>query len=363
MEKLQQKWESTDCSIYELEKQGSARLWRYIATTPETRAICNDPHILGVDFTASLEKACAKVLRGFAEFSPITLEEKFSSVLNVLRGGLNFGIREALASAYDWNCHSTIFISTQRLVPGSNGGEFLVTETPYQKILLPPECSIVFGDVVATGTTLSYAMERVLDLFAEQKSKLQSILFFTIGGSRAAEALLDLEARCLELNPAYEGAVVVYLEGVFKVASPSTKLSVMLTGTDLLRREATLAPEFLASQYSNPAYPVERCAVYDAASRAYCITEYLEDVRSYWEETLRLAHEGMSYADLVKERFPEFNLSHFGYIDLVQICEKELARFQDASSLEISHTGTHVKPEARFIKLVDIVGDSLSREN
>jgi len=73
------------------------------------------------------------------------------------------------------------------------------------------------------------------------------------------------------------------LEGCFDVPTPESRLTIRFTGTDLLRGgESVIAPDFLESQYENPAYPIERCTIYDAGSRAFWVREYAEDVRSYW---------------------------------------------------------------------------------
>ena len=71
---------------------GSARLYAirerigkvdaYIATSPGTRAICNDPRVYGLDYTARLQAACADVLRAF----PDLFQEREAVVVNILRG-------------------------------------------------------------------------------------------------------------------------------------------------------------------------------------------------------------------------------------------------------------------------------------
>ena len=99
---------------------GSARLYRmeapgtaveaFVATAPGTRAISNDPAVAGVDYTTRLRAVCADALRALAPDVP----ESDAVVVNILRGGLNFGLREALADAFGWNAHTTCFMSAQR---------------------------------------------------------------------------------------------------------------------------------------------------------------------------------------------------------------------------------------------------------
>lgn len=91
---------SGDTKIYRCAGDGS--LERLIATTPETRSICNDPRIAGIAYTDALKQACTSVLKSCS----FGLTEESTVVVNVLRGGLNFGLREALARAYGWNSHT-----------------------------------------------------------------------------------------------------------------------------------------------------------------------------------------------------------------------------------------------------------------
>lgn len=141
--------------------------------------------------------------------------------------------------------------------------------------------------------------------------RLRSILFFTFGGSKASDILEDIDRQCRELFPGYEKTVLVFFEGCFTCAEVSTPLSVRLTGTDLLRWHATMAPEFVESQYSDPAYPLERCTIYDAGSRAFWLKDYVEDVIGYWRQNLQFAEHGMTFRQLLEERFPSLDPDRF----------------------------------------------------
>ena len=283
---------SEGISLYRLPSESNIE--NCIASTPETRSICNDPGVAGCEYTRRLCHACRKVL----ELSPIALNEKETVVVNILRGGLNYGLRDALADAYGWNTHTTCFISAQRARNSADSEDWHITENDYAKVYFPEVASLVIGDVVATGTSLRYALQELLRSALEQRVRLRSILFFTFGGSKASDILEDIDRQCRELFPGYEKTVLVFFEGCFTCAEVSTPLSVRLTGTDLLRWHATMAPEFVESQYSDPAYPLERCTIYDAGSRAFWLKDYVEDVIGYWRQNLQFAEHGMTFRQL-----------------------------------------------------------------
>ncbi len=289
-------------AIYAID--GDFPVARFIATTPESRTICNDPFVLGVDYTEKLETAATTALALLKESGEtVGDDEEKLVVLNILRGGLNYGLRNAVHRAYGWNNHSSAFISSQRAK--DDNGDWYISENRYQKVYLPKGAHILFGDVVATGVSLEHAVLRIIDIAKEQGGSISGMTFFTIGGDRSEEIMKKIDATCREAFPDYTGSRVIYFEGVFGVATTETPMRVALDGTDLLHSPALMAPEFIASSAEALSFPIERCTIYDAGSRAFHIAEYLEDVHEYWSQVLQFAQNGVTYSEYLKERFPE----------------------------------------------------------
>ena len=250
-------------------------------------------------------------------------------VVNILRGGLNYGLRDALAEAYGWNGHTTCFISAQRARNSADSEDWHITENDYAKVYFPEQATLVIGDVVATGTSLLYARQELLRSALEQRVRLRSILFFTFGGEKALEILEEIDRQCRELFLGYERTVLVYFEGCFTCAQADTPLSVRLTGTDLLRWHSLMAPEFVESQYEDPAYPLERCTIYDAGSRAFWLRDYVEDVIGYWRQNLQFAEQGMTFRQLLEERFPSLDAGRFPQeTDLKKLALRQITKME-----------------------------------
>jgi hypothetical protein len=93
-----------------------------------------------------------------------------------------------------------------------------------------------------------------------------------------------------------------------------------------LRTGSVLAPEFLESQYESPSFPIERCTIYDAGSRAFDLAEYFADLRGYWEQNLALARGGRTYRQLLAERMPELEAGRFGDVDLAALAQTQLGK-------------------------------------
>jgi len=316
-------------TVYQIVDGAYTTVNRYVLTTPETRAICNDPLVMGYDYTAKLERGCTTFLRLTAGLTEIQLREKRSVVFNILRGGLNFGLRGALAQAFGWNRHSSSFVTAQRARISDGSEQWHITEDEYKKITFPQRAQIIIGDVVATGTSLRHGLDIMIKEAVRQNIELGSILFFTIGGPISEARLQEADTACRKHFPNYEGTQVCYIEGRFFVPTIDSKVTIKITGTDLMRCQSLLAPEFIESNYAVPSYPLERCAIYDAGSRAFQVREYLDDVTDYWTRVRNLA-ETMTYTEMLTERFPELDAHKFGEIELRDIAEIQLKKLTSA---------------------------------
>lgn len=330
--------EHQGAALYEVTHLSNNLVKKFIVSTEQTRAICNDPFVTGIKYTRDLSHACARTLRLLGEMNYFEGNERTTSIFHILRGGLNFGLRDAVADAFGWNDHNSAFISAQRARNSEHPEEWIISERSYKKVHFAPVNDIVFGDVVATGTSLEYALHEIGDIATEQKVEISSLLFFTIGGPRSHEIIESIDAEYRKRFKSYRGATVVYFEGIFKVATNDTPMSIKIDGTDLIRTKSLLAPQFIESQYANPAFPLERCTIYDAGSRSFDIREYMEDVADYWQQTMKLAASGMTFPLLLAERFPELDATRFSEVDLLSICVRQMDRAHSyLEELETSH--------------------------
>jgi hypothetical protein len=314
-----------DCSLYVVEREKPLDgVKELIASTSDSRAICNDPHVLGVNYTHKLGQASAKALKGLSAAGIFTGTEHSTSVLTILRGGLNFELRGALAQAFNWNCHGSWFISAQRQIANPVTGEWEIIEDAYKKIYPHGEVDVVFGDVVATGTSLRHGLGKLTEV-RQGAIRYRSVTFFTIGAAITGDIISDWKRQIEVAQGGPVACNVLYFEGVFGVASPTTPLRIKLDGTDLVRRGGIHAPEFDESQYESPLYPLERCTIYDAGSRAFHIPEYLEDVIDYWSQVAALARDGVTFEELVTERYPSVDTKRFKAVDLAQLAQSQIA--------------------------------------
>ncbi len=292
-----------DAHLYTIRGDFDGPLRRYVVSTPESRALCNRPEIMGVEFGATLTRAVARGLAVLPERERILAHpEHRVCVVHFLRGGLNFGLREALHHAYGFNLHSSCFMSSQRR---RVDGRWQVEEDMYRKLRIPNDAVLLFGDVVATGITVANGLGVILDHLVRIGSSARRVVFFTIGCHKLEKVLAEKDREFRAAFPDFEGITVVYLEGKFRLVDDRTELRIGIPGTDLIRRDCLVAPEFARSQYDSLAYPLERCVIYDAGSRAFDIPTHAADVREYWSQVAGLGRDGMTLSAALDERWPE----------------------------------------------------------
>ncbi|MFA6888076.1 MAG: hypothetical protein WC254_01110 [Candidatus Woesearchaeota archaeon] len=295
----------TDVQMYKLTGNGS-KLTRYIATTPETRIITNQPEIFGMTYTRALTYAVQKTLEALPEAEQFKQWPDYeANAIVLLRGGLNYGLRNALRKAYGYNKHSTTFIVSQRSKnPETN--EWNADVQTYKQITIPKVVSFFLGDVIGTGTSIKKSLAALTKLMEEVNVRtVRKFVVLTLGCSAGEHVLEEYDTYLRKTYPDYEGMVVVYFEGRFTLATTDMNIKLIDPGTDFLRVGALLAPEFLLMQYDQVYYPLEKCTNYDAGNRAFDILLYKREVQEYWARMLQEANNGFTLYDALLQRFPD----------------------------------------------------------
>lgn len=299
---------------------------RYVFSTRETRDIVNKPEVMGVAYTELLEQGIVHLLEGVSSLHFDDIDEEQVNVFHYLRGSLNFGIRNALHRAYGWNTHGASFMSSQRA--RDEEGRWYITEDSYRKLTMAKGSIVYCGDVVATGVTLESGLDALTKALVSSGGSIRYFVFFTIGCHKTEKIFEKYYKIWKETFSDFEGIDVYYIEGKFHLADSKTPVTIKLPGTDLLRRDSLLMPEFIEALQQDLPAALERCTIYDAGSRAFDVQEYKEDVMEYWQQVSGLAQDGMTTAQYLEERFPECSESLRSMAketDLFDLCSKRIS--------------------------------------
>ncbi len=305
--KLIRKFKDEAVGVYSIDEEKSVPgLIKYIISTRCTRDLMNHPEIINYDFTKLMQNGITNALKGLNILERLSqINSRTVNVFHILRGGLNFQVRESLKKAFGYEWHSSSYISSQRVL---QDGGFQISEDSYRKFIVPDKATIYTADIVASGVSLDHSLE-YLDTYLKSKDfGLENMVFITIGGKKAEEVLEKWHNRFKSRFPGYKKTYVIYLEGRFALAGKDTKLDNFLFHTDLLKdykSGALLTPEYEYSQFEKMIISLEACAIYDGGKKSFEPINHILDIKEFWEKQLDMAkRENRSLWDEYNARFP-----------------------------------------------------------
>ncbi|MCD6412752.1 MAG: hypothetical protein J7L54_01210 [Elusimicrobia bacterium] len=290
MERLQKIFRNPKVSVYRIAPRVSVE--RFVVSTDETAEILNKPEICGFEYVSNLRKGLENLLSSsFGRKFFSRFRDGEISVLHFLRGGLNFGLLELFYGAFGFSRINASFMTSQRF---KKGGRWMIKHDQYRKFALEGVKTIIAADVIATGTTLKNGFDYLL---GETRGKFENFVFFTIGTPYAEKIISEYCEKFRKRNRKFSAAVF-YLEGRFNLVGEKKTFPFGIPGTDLVKKDALLAPEFEMSQTTAALF--ERCVIYDVGARAFNWRKHFEDVLDYWKQ---LSRSGISAEEIYRRKW------------------------------------------------------------
>lgn len=271
-----------DVCIYRLQQKKLANGYFIISSEP-TRKLMASPEVVGYDSYKATVPSTSAVLSLLKEQG-----EDFGdgvSILTILRGGLNYPVEEC--------CHENgirvnniDFLSCERII---SDGVITGLDIKYEKFTVEHDCTLVMGDIIASGDTLSHCMEQVAQKIAAAGGSLKKVIFFTIGGTKAVFLLEKLTASFRKLWPGFEGFTCFFYEGIFTVYEDKGVTGVNIPDIDFGWNGGIISPEFRSYITDDANALFEKCIIYDGGARRYEIPAHCEEVTDYWERLAAVA--------------------------------------------------------------------------
>jgi len=290
-EKLRRRFKDEAVAVYSIENaRSSSDLERYVVSTRDTRDLMNHPEIINCDFTNLMRNGITNALKGLNILEQLSrIDSRSVNVCHILRGGLNFQVRDALRKAFGYKWHSSSYISSQRVL---KEGRFEISEDTYRKFLVPDQATIYTADIVASGVSLDNGINYIAKYLEAKNLRLRNFVFITIGCGEAETVLGKWHRLFKSRYPDYEKTILIYLEGRFALATRDTPLANFIPDTDLLKSYklgALLSPEFEYSQFDRVIIGLEACAIYDGGKKGFEPVNHIKDVLEFWEKQCRIA--------------------------------------------------------------------------
>ena len=325
----------------------------FIISGAGTRELMASPLVVGFDSYKAMLGSTVAALEQLKLLGPGIFSGGVN-ILTILRGGLNYPIEEA-CSRCGVKVTDMSFISCERII---SDGVITGLDVRYEKLHTEPDCTLVIGDIIASGQTLKLCLKHVVDRFRQKGHNIRKIVFFTVGGTRAVSLMEEATREIRGFWPGFEGFDCVFYEGMFTVYEDHGVTGVNTPDIDFGWKGGTIAPEFrkYILDYTYAPALLEKCIIYDGGARRYEIDQHYQEVMEYWT-SLRDAAPRSCTASLVAEKlgyesagYSEWlELNHYphdasleglyeqerGYASelaaepLVEICERRLAQLEE----------------------------------
>ena len=246
----------------------------YIISNYNTRELLTKPEIVGYDITRKIYFPISDMLKYIR--SAFSLEN--INIVNILRGGLNFPIEE---SCYDGkiNIAGTSFLTSERLFID---GKVSQIESKYQKVLDVSNATIIIGDIIASGETLSNTLRFVVEKYKQSKKSIKRIIVFTIGTINALGIKNKLENEFKKYWDSFEGIYFVFFEAVFTTYSSNGITRLNLSNVDFFFNGGLLVPNYRDRLFEDDYALFEKCAIYDGGARRFEKNLHITSILDYW---------------------------------------------------------------------------------
>ena len=324
---------------------------RYYAISSEgTRHMMASPEVVGFDCYKAMLKPMNDALKALEP------DLKKATILTILRGGLNYPLEEC--------CHSCgiridniNFLSCERII---EKGVIKGLEIHYDKLHPEKDCTLMIGDILASGDTIRKCLTYAVDAFAKAGGSIRKIVFFTIGGTKAFTFFEEMTAHIRSVWPEFEGFECIFFEGAFTVYEDKGVTGVNIPMIDFGWKGGCISPEFreYVLDYKHAPALLEKCIIYDGGARRYEIGDHFEEVIGYWED-LRKAAPAADYEAFLAEKV---GYARATYPEWLEICgypaESHLETLYEKEQRYLAELRTHSLTEiceARLTQLFNLI--------
>lgn len=266
----------------------------YVISHPDSRKLLCEPEIVGYQIPELLLSPIAQALLYFLHKG--TVENV--NIVNILRGGLNFPI-EAACAENGIKVKGVSFLTSERVFL-----EKRVTriESKYRKILSFDNATIIIGDIIASGDTLSNTVRYIEENYVLAEKEPKNIIVFTIGTDNTLKTIVRLNRILKERWNKFEGIFVVFFEGIFTVYSNDGVTGLNLPNVDFSLNGGVLTPEYRSSLMKDYHIVLEKCVIYDGGARRFEQIDHIFCILDYWK-SLAVKADHVQMRDLLEEKY------------------------------------------------------------
>ncbi len=297
----------TGACLYKLDSKDCRNNY-YIISNESTRRLMASPEVVGFDSYLAMvppTSEAIKAMQAIYREQGKALQEL--SILTILRGGLNYPVEECCHSC-GIQVNNINFLSCERTI---TNGEITGIDVKYEKIRSERSCTLMIGDIIASGDTLKLCMRHLTEYFRAVGGSIKRIIFFTIGGTKAINLLESMNNEICRIWEDFEGFDCIFYEGMFTVYETKGVTGVNIPNIDFGWQGASISPEFrrYILEYEYAPALLEKCIIYDGGARRYEIDSHFREVLEYWEDLLE-ASQKTDFEAFIAEKVGYFSADY-----------------------------------------------------
>ncbi len=269
---------------YRLYKSDSPRYpsSTYVVCAEESRAILYSPHIAGKELQERMERlskiyikiANEKVLKG-------TQRANLAEFI-LLSGGLYYSLARGFREVNGFTLPQCFLGIKRQRVEGSEG-HFTAVSTYENFESLPQNATILVGDTIATGATLTRAIADLERAAEEKDGKIEKMAIFSLAcSSDAAHKLRKMEEKMREKNKNFKLTLIVS-EQLFQLMPDGTDLRFLADGAEMPEE----TKNYTLEKYGDFLGKEMKCAVFDWGTRCKNPLRHYEEFIEFGEEILK----------------------------------------------------------------------------
>lgn len=337
-----------ETNIYRL-RSGQLKNRYFILSGEGTRHLMASPEVVGYDsYLAMLEPTADALQYLFPQGIAGSVD-----ILTILRGGLNYPLEEACHRCGLRVC-DIHFVSCERIIENN-----IITglDIKYEKLRVKKDCTLLIGDIIATGDTLTLCLDQIADRFRRKGGSIRRIVMFTIGGTRAIKLLEEKRKQLQTIFPGFEGFDCLFYEGIFSIYEDKGVSGINVPDIDFGWKGGVVAPEFRSYVLEHPWSLLEKCIIYDGGARRYEIPLHFEEVLEYWHGILESSGD-VDPAALVGEKLGYAGpISYDKWLEVTYLkdVEEDLHRLWEVENTLLEYSGN--------ISLKDVATDRINAVN
>jgi len=266
----------------------------YIISNEGTRHLLASPEVIGYDSYLAMTGATGDMLGWLKQKEMVGSN---ADIMTILRGGLNYPLEEC---CYRNGIHvdNMDFVSCERVI---RNNQITGLDIRYTKLTAPQEITLMIGDIIASGETLARCIRYIIAEFKRLGGSIKSMVFFTIGGTRAIELFEELTPEFRFHWPEFEGITCIFYEGIFSAYKDNGVTGISWPQIDFFWKGGVISPEFRQYVLSDDDALFEKCIIYDGGARRYEIPDHYHEVTEYWTKIREVA-DNFSFKDFLDEK-------------------------------------------------------------